>query len=102
MKVEKWDKNKWGELTKTNTVKKLESEGYSVAEYVYPPGTYFPDHTHSFDKKDAVLKGRFKITILGQEVILEAGDMIEVPANTVHRAEVVGNEAVVSLDASKY
>jgi quercetin dioxygenase-like cupin family protein len=82
--------------------KKLEAEGYSVAKYTYPPGTYFPDHTHSFDKKDTVLRGRFRLRLLGQEVILEPGDMIAVPANTIHNAEVVGDESVVSLDASKF
>jgi quercetin dioxygenase-like cupin family protein len=102
MVVEKWDETKWGPLTEANMRKKLEAEGYSVAKYTYPPGTYFPDHTHSFDKKDTVLRGRFRLRLLGQEVILEPGDMIAVPANTIHNAEVVGDESVVSLDASKF
>jgi quercetin dioxygenase-like cupin family protein len=102
MLVEKWDETKWGPLTEANMRKKLEAEGYSVAKYTYPPGTYFPDHTHSFDKKDTVLRGRFRLRLLGQEVILEPGDMIAVPANTIHNAEVVGDESVVSLDASKF
>ena len=102
MHVEKWDEAKWGALTEANMRKTLEAEGYSVAKYTYPPGTFFPDHTHSFDKKDTVLRGRFRIRMLGEEVVLEPGDMITVPANTVHSAEVVGDEPVVSLDASKY
>lgn len=102
MQVEKWDETKWGPLTEANMRRKLEAEGYSVIRYTYPPGTFFPDHTHSFDKKDTVLRGRFKIRMQGQEVMLEPGDMLAVPAHTVHSAEVVGNEPVVSLDASKY
>lgn len=101
MLVEKWDEAKWGPLTEANMRRKLEAEGYSVARYTYPPGTFFPDHTHALDKKDAVLRGRFRIRLLGQDVILEPGDMIAVPAHTVHCAEVVGQEPVVSLDASK-
>ena len=38
----------------------------------------------------------------GERVILTAGDTLAVPRGVVHRAEVVGAEAVVSLDAVKY
>ena len=37
----------------------------------------------------------------GREMILEAGDCVNVPRGTVHSAEVVGEEPVVSLDATK-
>jgi mannose-6-phosphate isomerase-like protein (cupin superfamily) len=53
------------------------------------------------DKMDAVLSGRFRMTMEGQEVILEKGDCLAVPRGTVHSAEVVGQEPVVSLDAIK-
>lgn len=79
----------------------LESRGYDVSRYTYPPGTFFPDHTHSIDKIDTVLKGRFRITVEGAAFILESGDMIAVPSGTVHSAEVVGKDSVVSLDATK-
>ena len=53
------------------------------------------------DKKDAVLSGRFRMIAAGREFILEAGDALEIPAGTVHSAEVIGNESVVSLDATR-
>jgi quercetin dioxygenase-like cupin family protein len=101
MKLEHWDAQKWGPLTETNMRKKLEHEGYSVHQYVYPPGTVFPDHSHSIDKKDAVVSGRFLLASGKTEFVLEAGDMLEVPAGTIHRASVVGDSDVVSLDATK-
>ncbi len=51
------------------------------------------------DKIDAVLSGRFRLTLEGEAVVLEPGDSIEVPRGAVHSAEVVGDEPVVSLDA---
>ncbi len=78
---------------------KLEAMGYRVSRYVYPPGTHFPPHTHGVDKVDAVLSGRFRMSMRGRSVVLEAGDMLAVPAGVVHEAEVVGDEPVVSLDA---
>ena len=69
--------------------------------YTYLPGTYFPEHSHSVDKKDTVISGQFRMTAMGKEFILGPGDMLLVPANTVHTAEVIGENPVVSLDATK-
>ncbi len=99
MTVERWDEAQEGPLSEAALRRKLEARGYSVTRYVYPPGTYFPPHTHGVDKIDAVLSGRFRLTMGGESYILEAGDCIAVPKGAVHSAEVVGDEAVVSLDA---
>jgi mannose-6-phosphate isomerase-like protein (cupin superfamily) len=51
------------------------------------------------DKIDAVLAGRFRMTMLGESVVLERGDCLAVPQGVLHSAEVVGDAPVVSLDA---
>jgi len=99
LKLEHWNSETEGPLEEVAMQRKLESLGYRVTCYRYPPGTVFADHTHGVDKIDAVLSGRFRMTMGGRSVILEAGDMLTVPAGAVHSAEVVGGETVVSLDA---
>ena len=99
MSIEKWSKAD-GALTESALRRKLEARGYSVHRYTYTPGTYFPEHTHGIDKTDAVVSGRFRMIVEGREMILEAGDCLRVPRGTVHSAEVVGEEPVVSLDAT--
>ncbi|MDJ0832088.1 MAG: cupin domain-containing protein [Gammaproteobacteria bacterium] len=99
--VESWDSSIDGELNESNMRRKLQDRGYRVNRYVYPPGTYFPPHTHDVDKIDGVLAGRFRMTMQGQPVDLVAGDCLVVPRGEVHSAEVIGDEAVVSLDAVK-
>lgn len=79
----------------------FEAEGYHCSVHSYPPGTVFPEHRHDVDKVDAVLAGRFRITIGDESVVLAAGDYVYVPAGVIHRAEVVGDESVVSIDAAK-
>ena len=37
----------------------------------------------------------------GKTIILDPGDSIEVPQNTIHSAEVVGNEDVIFFDSTK-
>jgi quercetin dioxygenase-like cupin family protein len=99
MQIEHWDETRDGELTEANMRRKLQDRGYRVSKYVYPPGTYFPEHDHGVDKIDGVLSGRFRMAMNGGGVVLEAGDLLVVPKHVFHSAEVVGEDPVVSLDA---
>jgi quercetin dioxygenase-like cupin family protein len=101
MNLDRWDPARDGPLSEKSLRSKLESRGYSVVRFVYPPRTVFPDHEHAIDTIDAVVSGRFRMTVEGESVILKAGDAIEVPRETTHSAEVVGDMAVVSLDATR-
>ena len=101
MQVERWNAERDGPLSEQALRRKLEGLGYSVSRYTYPPGTFFPPHTHGEDKMDAVISGRFRIRMGADEVVLEAGDAVRVPRGAEHSAAVVGGQAVVSLDAVK-
>ena len=101
MSVHRWNAAIDGEFSEAAIRRKLESEGYRVARYIYEPGTVFPDHTHGVDKVDAVVSGRFRLIIGGHVALLGPGDWADVPRGAVHSAAVVGDEPVVSLDAVK-
>jgi quercetin dioxygenase-like cupin family protein len=97
--LERWNQERDGEPSEAALRRKLEARGYRVTRYVYPPGTVFVTHTHDTDKIDAVVSGRFQLSMYGEDVVLEAGDTLEVPRGTPHRAEAIGEDPVVSLDA---
>lgn len=101
MHLTRWSPAKDGPLSESALRRKMQRLGYRATQYVYPPGTRFPEHTHAVEKMDAVLSGRFRMTMEGREMVLEAGDLLEIPAGTRHAAEVVGDEPVVSLDGVK-
>lgn len=84
LKVEHWNSEKDGALNETSMRNKLKSQGYSCTRCTFPPGTDFPDHTHSVSKKDSIISGQFRFAMLGNEVILQPGDMVVVPAGVVH------------------
>ena len=98
MKVDHWQAED-GPLTEQALKAKLQRLGYRVNRYVYPPGTYFPDHTHDVEKIDAVISGQFRIAMGKDSAILRTRDFVHVPRGAVHGAEVIGDEPVVSLDA---
>jgi len=99
--IEHWDAASDGPLSESSLRRKLEARGYVVTRYVYPPGTRFPPHKHDRDKLDAVLAGCFRIVMADVALTLEAGDCLYVPKGMMHSAEVLGDEAVISLDAVK-
>ncbi|XP_005112365.1 uncharacterized protein LOC101863317 [Aplysia californica] len=99
--LQKWDESSDGRLTNANMKKKLESMGYRTCRYMFSPGTDFPDHTHNITKMDAITSGRFQMGMYGQTLVMEPGDILEVPKNTVHNAKVVGSEDVTFFDSTK-
>ena len=101
MSVRRWNEAIDGPYSESALRRKLESDGYLVARYTYPPGTHFPEHTHDVDKIDAVISGRFRLVIGGHLAVLSPGDWIAVPRGVRHSATVIGDEPVVSLDAAR-
>jgi len=99
MSARRWNTSLDGPLSEPALRRKLEHAGYRVSRYTYPPGTHFPEHAHDVDKIDAVVSGQFEIVLGDQSIVLGPGDWIEVPRGGRHSATVVGDEAVVSLDA---
>ncbi len=98
-KVRQWDSDANGVLTEDKLRQLLGNMGYRVQRYIYPPGTFFPDHTHDVDKIDAVLAGCLEIQMQGKAIRLNPGDYIAVSRGMLHNARVIGDEAVISLDA---
>jgi quercetin dioxygenase-like cupin family protein len=101
MQIEHWHPEHDGPLNEAALRRKLERRGYQVTRYVYSPGMFFPEHDHPVDKVDAVVSGRFRVSMQGREAVLEAGDLMLVPKHMAHTAEVVGEEPVVSLDGAR-
>ncbi|XP_052799349.1 uncharacterized protein LOC128230963 [Mya arenaria] len=101
IKVEKWNEQEDGQLCVENMEKKLRKQGFSCTMYEFSPGTTFPDHTHEISKKDSIVTGQFQFSMYGKTIVMQPGEMIEVPKNTVHNAKVVGNQTVTFFDATK-
>ncbi len=98
MPIDHWNEKVDGPLTEEAMRRKMEKMDCVVHRYVYPPGTHFPPHTHEMDKMDGVISGHFRLQMGDHRLVLEAGDMLTIRRGELHSAEVVGNEAVVSLD----
>ncbi len=100
MKLKRWDKDKpptTGELENM-----LRQERLDFYRWSDNPGVIYPWHTHPHPEVRWIISGSIKMGLKGgQEIILNPGDRLDLPANTEQWAEVVISVPVVYLCASK-
>jgi quercetin dioxygenase-like cupin family protein len=99
MDVVRWTKSKKPELEELK--KQLAQEGLESELYSDPAGMKYGKHKHDFDDFIVIVSGKMKLTTDVAEWTLKPGDRIDLPANTFHRAEMIGKEEVRYLSAAK-
>ncbi len=88
--------------TESTLIQLCAEEGLNPYQWSNGPHDRYATHTHSYDKVIYVVRGSitFGLPELGQQLTLNAGDRLDLPAGTVHDA-VVGERGVVCLEAHK-
>jgi len=83
-----WNEAVDGKLSADTLAHKLRSRGYDPTPTTLAPGSVHNEHSHLEPRMDAVLSGCLKVIMFGQEIILNTGDMIEIPVGIEHTHEV--------------
>jgi quercetin dioxygenase-like cupin family protein len=80
-----------------------EQSGLQPYRWSNGPGDAYAAHTHSYNKVIYVVRGSivFGLPEYGEQISLEAGDRLDLPAHVVHDA-VVGPKGVVCLEAHRH
>jgi quercetin dioxygenase-like cupin family protein len=69
---------------------RLTAEGVDVSAWANGPGDRYAAHDHAYDKVLVAVRGSitFRLTTLDTAIELVAGDRLDLPAGTIHAAEV--------------
>ena len=80
----------------------MTGEGLNPYSWSNGPFDIYAAHTHSFHKVIYVVEGNitFGLPEFGKQVALKAGDRLDLPAGTIHDAQ-VGAQGVVCLEGHK-
>ena len=80
----------------------MTDEGLNPYSWSNGPFDVYAAHSHSYNKVIYVVQGSitFGLPELGKQLTLKAGDRLDLPAGTVHGAQ-VGLQGVVCLEAHK-
>lgn len=79
----------------------LKAQGLESELYSDPPGMKYGRHKHDFDDFVMIVSGKMKLGTEDGTWVMNPGDRIDLPSNTVHWAEVVGKDEVRYLSAAK-
>jgi quercetin dioxygenase-like cupin family protein len=93
-----WDKT----LSEAAIIRQMEMEGLDTQRWKNVSGTRHQTQKYEFDKVILVMRGSimFRIPETGEEVALNPGDRLELPAGTPHEA-IVGPMGVVCLEGHR-
>ena len=80
----------------------MADEGLSPYPWSNGPHDSYAAHSHGYDKVIYVVRGSitFGLPELNQQLALNAGDRLDLPAGTIHDA-VVGSQGVLCLEAHR-
>lgn len=84
----------------TTARRRLEAEGLVASGWGNGPGDRYAAHAHGYDKVLVAVAGSitFRLPDRGTAVTLQAGDRLDLPAGTIHAAD-VGLQGVQCLEA---
>lgn len=77
------------------------AEGLEPREEVYPANSQVKEHRHPHDEIRMVVSGELFINVAGNQLLLRAGDRIEIPSNTRHETTARGNEDCLCIIAQR-
>jgi quercetin dioxygenase-like cupin family protein len=76
----------------------LHGEQMMMALNATLPGHEVPTHAHPHEQIGMVYSGRARLTIGGEERLVQKGDFFRIPANVPHGDVCVGDDPFVMLD----
>jgi len=66
--VDPWNPSVDGVLNEENLGRKLKTRGYHYKRNTYLPSSVHHDHAHAEHRKEAILSGQLKFSMIGKEV----------------------------------
>ena len=77
------------------------AEELTPEEETLPAKTVIADHRHPFDEVRMVMSGTLFLNISGNQILLRAGDRIDIPSNTRHSKSTEGDQTCVCIVAQR-
>ena len=84
-------KYKWNELHDEQITPLLHrrviwGENQNVALFLFKRGCHVRAHRHISEQVTQVLKGSLRLIVAGEEIVLDAGEALVIPPDTLHEA----------------
>jgi unsaturated pyranuronate lyase len=75
----------------------ITGESVTVGRFELKQGGVVPTHAHANEQISMVLSGALRFTIDGNDTIVRAGEVMQIPGNAAHGVEVLEDTVVVDV-----
>ncbi len=75
----------------------LTAERVTIARFELKRGGVVPRHSHPNEQVSCVLSGVLTFRFDGQEIVVRAGEMMQIPGGLAHEVEVVEDTLVIDV-----
>ena len=77
----------------------VHTERMTISRLTLSKGAFVPPHSHDNEQITTLESGKLLFLINGEELILQAGDMLEIPPNATHSVKALEDSVAVDLFA---
>jgi unsaturated pyranuronate lyase len=85
------------QITSTIARRFVTGDSVTVGRFELKQGGVVPSHAHANEQISIVLSGALRFTIGGQDTIVRAGELMQIPGNAAHQVEVLEDTIVVDV-----
>jgi len=93
----RWSDMPAEQITPTTARKYLTADRLTVARFELKRGGVVPRHSHENEQVSCVLSGTLKFKMSGHDVLVGAGEVLQIPSWVEHEVEVVEDTVVIDV-----
>jgi len=97
----RWDEVPLDKVTEMVACKTLGGEQLQLTQAYFKKGTRVPVHAHGGERLLYVLQGVIRVVAGNDDVTLREGDLLVIPAGTVHEAEAFDDAFVLTVAGTR-
>ncbi len=97
MKAYNWGNVELEQLNPLLARQVIHSDRITLARIHLAKGCIVPEHSHEQEQLSWLKEGRLRFQLGGQELILNAGDVLPIPSGVAHRVEALEESFVIDI-----
>ena len=97
MKLHRWNQIPMEQLNPSFARQALHTERMTIAYLHLKRGGVVPEHHHENEQVSMVLEGKLKFLAAGEEYVIGAGEVLQIPGNVAHEVEVLEDALAIDV-----
>ena len=97
MHVHRWNAVEKEQITPKLGRQMIHGETMTIARLEMKQGSFVPEHSHHNEQITTIEKGRLKFVFGGKEVVIAAGESLQIPPHLPHSAEALEDSVAVDV-----